>query len=117
MYPIPQEVRDILVKKPAHFEQNSNLVRLRLQLQEINHYIQQHLPLEHQQAHWCYAALTGLEGKFNLHVDAFVLAPCVMQVEKKVVAAALNQGLGANIFCTAEGAELHQAWDKKSPPL
>ena len=114
-YPLGEDIRDALARKPGQLTQNTSLVRLQMQLQDINYHIQEHVPLAEQQAHpEIYASLVDLEGKFNTHIDAFVVAPCVMQVDDRAAAASFNQGDGANLFSTSQGTELFQSWAKRS---
>ena len=116
-YPLGEDMRDALARKPEQFTQNASLVRLRMQLQDINQAIQERVSkATRQDAEFkeIYDSLIELEGKFNIHIDAFVVTPCVMQVADKVAAGAFNQGVGANLFSTTQGTELFQSWAKKS---
>jgi hypothetical protein len=114
-YAIGEDMRDALARKPGQLSQNTSLLRLQMQLHDINYNIQERIPPATRQAHPAiFASLLDLQGKFNTHIDAYVVAPCVMRVSEDVAAAAFNQGAGSNLFSTAQGTELFQSWARRS---
>lgn len=96
-YPLGDDVREVLRRKPDRFTEHAALLRLRMHLQDIRHYAREYDLIKKHDEVDLDALLVDLEGHFNTHIDAFVLAPCVMQVDDKVAAAAFNQGLGFRV--------------------